>query len=161
MIGIIVKVVLMGMFVVLLACALGLFVMAGVAQSHDIVHIPLPPATFIASTEPKASHSEAYIAPLRYSSFRDIDRVDQLAFHRGQREVYRDEHEVAYEGEAIGLRYVISYILSRETSPQTIAVATTVTFKDKKGFYLWKVLKHVQRRLLPYLLDRMVVTAPD
>ena len=161
MIGVILKVVLLGVFVALIASAIGLFVMAGVAQSHDVVSIPLPPSSFIASTVPTSDDADAFVAPLRYSTYRDIDRVAQLAFHKGQREVFRDETEVAFEGETAGLHYYISYILVRDTSPPTLVAATTVQFKDKKGRYYWKALKHVHRRLMPYMLDRMSIMAPD
>jgi hypothetical protein len=101
------------------------------------------------------------VSPLRYATFRDIDRVAQLAFSKGQREVFRDDHEVVYEGEKAGIHYYISYILAKDTVPPTLVVATTVQLEDKKARYCWKVLKHVNRRMLPYLLDRMTVMAPD
>lgn len=161
MIGVIIKIVLLGAFLVLVACAIGLFVMAGVAQSHDVVRIPVPQNTFIASTQAMADYSDAFVAPMTYSTFRDIERVAQQAFHRGKREVFRDEREVAYEGTAPGLSYHVSYILMKDPAPQTLTVATTVRFENKKGRYYWMVVKHGHRRLLPYLLDRMVIMAPD
>jgi hypothetical protein len=161
MIGAIIKIIIMGAFVVLLVCAIGLFVMAGVAQSHDVVRLPVPSGTFIAGTLPTADYSDAYVAPLRYSGFSSIERVAQQAFHRGHREVFRSDSEVAYEGRASGLEYYISYILRRDTSPPTLAVATTVRIREKKGRYYWMVAKQVHRRLLPYMLDRMAITAPD
>ncbi|HXV13631.1 MAG TPA: hypothetical protein VEC56_05440 [Candidatus Krumholzibacteria bacterium] len=157
-----IKIVLLIAFVILIALAIGLVVMAGVAQSHDVVRIPVPQSTFVAGTEPKSIYSDAYVAPMEYSTFRDIDRVAQLAFHRGTKEVHRDEREVAYEGTMLGLSYTISYILMKDSSPQTLTVATTVRIVEpKKGKYCWMVAKHVHRHLLPYLLDRMVITAPD
>ncbi len=162
MIGIVIKIVLLGAFVILVAIAGGLFIMAGVAQSHDVVRIPVPPNTFIAGTLPTSDDSDAYVGPMDYSTFRDIERVAQQVFHRGTREVYRDEREVAYDGTAFGMSYRISYILNKETSPQTLAVATTVQFgPQKRTRYYWKVAKQVNRRLLPYLLDRMIIMAPD
>lgn len=161
MIGVILRIALLGAFTVLLAIAIGLFVMAGVAQSHDVVSIPLPTSSYIASTLPGSSDSDAFITPLRFSSYRDIGRVAQLAFHTGDREVFRDDREVVYEGETAGIHYYISYILMRETGPSTLVVATTVQIQNKKGRYSWMVLKQVNRRLLPYMLDRMSVLAPD
>ena len=161
MIGTVLKILLLGAFVVLIALTVGLFIMSGVAQSHDVVRIPVPPSTFIAGTAAGSNGSDAFVAPLRNSSFRDIDRVAQLAFHKGQREVYRDEHEVAYEGETAGVHYYISYILTRDTSPPTLVAATTVHTRNRKGSYYWKVVKFAHRRLMPYMLDRMTVMAPD
>jgi hypothetical protein len=156
-----IKIVIMGAFVVLLACVVGLFIMAGVAQSHDVVRLPVPSGTFIAGTQPTSDHSDAYVAPLKINGFSSIERVAQQAFHRGQREVFRSDNEVAYEGQAPGLEYYISYVLTRETSPPTLAVATTVRIKEKKGRYYYMVANQVYRRLLPYMLDRMAIMAPD
>jgi hypothetical protein len=161
MIGTILKILLLGALVVLIALSVGLFIMAGVAQSHDVVRIPLPPSTFIAGTATDSNGADAFVAPLRHSSYRSIDRVAQFAFHKGQREVYRDDHEIAYEGETAGVHYYISYIIARDTSPVTLVAATTVQTKDRKGRYYWKVFKHVHRRLMPYMLDRMTIMAPD
>lgn len=157
-----IKIVLLGATLVLIALVIGLVVMAGVAQSHDVVRIPVPQSTFVAGTEAQSIYSDAYVGPMEYSTFRDIDRVSQQAFHRGDKEVYRDEREVAYEGSALGLSYTISYILMKDASPQTLTVATTVrVVEPRKGKYCWMVAKHVHRRLLPYLLDRMIIMAPD
>ena len=163
MIGVIIRILILGTIVVVIACAIGLFIMAGVAQSHDVVPIPLPPSSYVASTEPMSDYSDAFIAPMNYSTFANIDRVAQQAFHRGDREVFRDEHEVAYEGRKYGLSYVVSYILTKDTAPQTLVVATTVKVADekKRARYLLTILKPIHRSLIPYLLDRMVILAPD
>ncbi|HEU4930062.1 MAG TPA: hypothetical protein VFU38_09550 [Candidatus Krumholzibacteria bacterium] len=156
-----IKILLLGAFVVLITCAVGLFIMAGVAQSHDVVRVPVPSGSYIAGSVSSPDYTDAYVAPMQYRSFANIDRVAQQAFHRGDREVYRSKSEVAYEGEALGIAYVTSYILVKETSPQTLTVATSVKLGNKKARYCWMVAKQVHRRLMPYLIDRMVVTAPD
>lgn len=163
MIGVFIRIVILAAIVVLIACGIGLFVMAGVAQSHDVVHIPVPPSTYVESTLPMSDYSDAFIAPMGYSTFANIDRVAQQAFHRGDKEVFRDQHEVAYEGRKFGLSYVVSYILEKDQSPQTLAVATTVKVVDEKKHarYLLVILKPIHRALIPYLLDRMVILAPD
>jgi hypothetical protein len=162
MIVVAIRIVLLGAFVVLLACGIGLFVMSGVAQSHDVVRIPVPNSTFVGGAAPTSHYADAYIAPMRYSSFTNIERVAQQAFHRGEKEVFRDEREVAYEGKTLGLTYVVSYILAKETSPPTLTVATTVNLASKrKGRFYWMLVKPVHRHLMPYLLDRMVIMAPD
>ncbi len=161
MIGVTLKILVLGAAVVLLACSIGLFIMAGVAQSHDVVRIPLPPNTFIAGTQSMADESDAYVGIMKYASFRDIERVAQQAFHRGEKEVYRDEREVTYEGTGPGITYHVSYILMKNPEPQTLTVATTVTFTEKKSRYYWKVYKQVHRALLAYMLDRMIIMAPD
>ncbi len=163
MIGVIIRILILGAIVVMIACGVGLFVMAGVAQSHDVVHIPVPPNTYVVSTEPMSDYSDAFIAPMTYSFFANIDRVAQQAFHRGDKEVFRDEHEVAYEGRKFGLSYVVSYILEKDQSPQTLTVATTVKVVDpkKRARYLLMIGKPIHRCLIPYLLDRMVILAPD
>ena len=76
-------------------------------------------------------------------------------------EIYRSKNEVAYEGRTAGVDYIVSYILMKETSPQTLTVATAVKTGNKKSRYYWMVAKQVHRRLMPYLVDRMVTTAPD
>lgn len=163
MVGVIIRIVILGAIVLLIAGGIGLFVMAGVAQSHDVVHIPVPPNTYASSTEPMADYSDAFIAPMNYSVFSNIDRVAQQAFHRGDREVFRDEHEVAYEGTKFGLKYTVSYILEKDQSPQTLTVATTVKVVDpkKRARYLIMIGKPIHHCLIPYLLDRMVILAPD
>lgn len=162
MIGIIIRILLLGAFVVLLVCAIGLFIMSGVAQSHDVVSIPVPQGTFIAGTIPNSDYSDAYVGPMEYAGFASIERVEQQAFHRGIKEVYRDEREVAFQGEALGYTYHVSYILFKDPRPSTLVVATTVKYgPDKKRRYLWKVAKQVHCRLMPYLLDRMIIMAPD
>jgi len=164
MIGTIIRIVLLGAFAVLVACAVGLVIMSGVAQSHDVVRIPVPPSTFVGGTVSTADFADAYIEPLNYSTFTNIDRVAQVAFHQGDKEVFRNQREVAYEGTRCGLNYVISYILAKDTSPQTLTVATTVRRVDKgrKGpRFLLALWKPVHRRLMPYLLDRMAILAPD
>jgi hypothetical protein len=161
MLGTAIKILLFGAFVVLVTFAVGLFIMAGVAQTHDVVRIPVPSGSYIASAMPNPTYTDAYVGPMQFHSFANIDRVAQQAFHRGDREIYRSKNEVAYEGRRGGVDYIVSYILVKETSPQTLTVATAVKTGDKKSRYYWMVAKQVQRRLLPYLLDRMVSTAPD
>lgn len=161
MLGTAIKILLFGAFVVLVTCAVGLFIMAGVAQTHDVVRIPVPSGSYIASAMPNPTYTDAYVGPMHFHSFANIDRVAQQAFHRGDREIYRSKNEVAYEGRTGGVDYIVSYILVKETSPQTLTVATAVKTGDKKSRYYWMVAKQVHRRLMPYLLDRMVTTAPD
>ncbi len=163
MISAFLRIVVASAFVILVACAVGLFVMAGVAQSHDVVRLPVPPSTFIGSSAPAAAYATAYVAPMRYSTFASIERVEQQAFFHGEKEAFRDEHELSYQGTKWGLGYTMSYILEKGTEPQTLTVALTLNPVDPKGQarYLIKVLKPVMRGLLPYLLDRMVVLAPD
>jgi hypothetical protein len=157
----IIKILLFGAFVVLITCAVGLFIMAGVAQTHDVVRIPVPSGSYIAGALGTPDYTDAYIAPMPFRSFGNIDRVAQQAFHRGDREVYRGKNEVAYEGKKAGVEYIVSYILAKDTSPQTLTVATAVKTGDKKSRYYWRVAKQVHRRLMPYLVDRMVTSAPD
>ncbi len=156
-----VKILLLGAVVVLITCVIGLFIMSGVAQSHDVVRVPVPPGSYIPGYLATPDYADAYVSPLRYATYSNIDRVAQLAFHRGDREVYRGKNEVAFEGETLGVSYVVSYILVKNTSPQTLTVATAVRTPEKKGRFYWKIAKHIHRRLMPYLVDRMATTAPD
>lgn len=161
MLGAAIKILLFGAFVVLVTCAVGLLIMAGVAQTHDVVRIPVPSGSYIASAIPNPTYTDAYVGPMQFHSFANIERVAQQAFHRGDREIYRSQNEVAYEGRTAGVDYIVSYILVKETSPQTLTVATAVKTSSKKSRYYWMVAKQVHRRLMPYLVDRMVTTAPD
>ena len=163
MILVAIRIVVLVAFVILIACGIGLFVMAGVAQSHDVVRIPAPNGTFISGDDPHANYTDAYIAPLGYSGFRDIGRVAEQAFYRGDKEIYRDDGEVTYQGTVAGMfHYKMSYLLAKDQSPQTLTVVSSITLAEgKKARYLWVVAKPIHRHLIPYLLDRMVIMAPD
>jgi hypothetical protein len=80
---------------------------------------------------------------------------------RGDAELHRTDREVVYGGSFPGLTYQVGYLLDRDVYPPTIAMVTAVKITDKKGRYLWAVLKPVHRCLAPYLLDRLASQAPN
>jgi hypothetical protein len=137
----------------------GVFIMAGVAGTHDVVPIPVPSGSSLSTM--KSDYADAYRAPLTYNTYRNIDRVAEHAYHTGAVEVSRNENEIVFEGYRGGVRYFISYMLDRQTTPNTLTVITLVRVHSTTGDYLWKVVRPVHKRLAPYLLDRMAQGAPD
>lgn len=159
MVGTILKAFVAILFVVAFVGLLGLFIMAGVAGTHDVVPIPVPSVSSLSSL--KYDYVDAYRAPLTYNTYRSIDRVAAEAYPLGAVETYRDENELVFEGYKGGIRYFISYMLDRKTNPNTLTVITLVRLHGSKSGYLWTVLRPVHKRLAPYLLDRMAQAAPD
>lgn len=155
------KAIVVAAIVVVVTVIIGIFIMAGVAGTHDVVPIPVPSYSYISSYEHSADYVDCYRAPLEYNTYRNLDRVIEGVPHKGEREVYRNEMEVVYEGHAVGLHYLLSYILDRSTDPATLSIATAVNITEKKGRYYWKVIRPIHRRLAPFLLDRMAQLAPD
>lgn len=142
---------------VAIAGVIGVFVMAGVASTHDVVPIPVPSGTYLSNL--KYDYIDAYRAPLTYNTYRDIDQVAAQAFRLGAAEIYRSEEEIVFEGYRGGVRYYIGYLLDRKTSPNTLTVVTMVRTHGTRGAYLWKVARPLHKRLAPYLLDRMAQAA--
>ncbi|MDH4037083.1 MAG: hypothetical protein OEX18_11580 [Candidatus Krumholzibacteria bacterium] len=145
--------------IVAFAGLVGIFIMAGVASTHDVVPIPVPSTSYLASYQ--NDYMDAYRAPLVYNTYRNIDRVAENAYHFGAREIYRDEDEVVFEGYRGGIRFFISYMLERKTNPNTLTVVSMARVHGRRSVYLWKLVRPIHKRLAPYLLDRMAQAAPD
>ncbi len=145
--------------VVAIVGLIGLFIMAGVAGTHDVVSIPVPSDGYLAGM--KHDYTDAYRAPLRYNTYRDIDRLSREAFRLGGAEVYRSENEIVYEGYRAGIRYYLSYTLDWKTSPNTVTMVTLVRVHGTNAEYAWKAVKPIHKLLSPYLLDRMAQAATD
>ena len=145
--------------VVAIVGLIGLFIMAGVAGTHDVVRIPVPSDGYLSTM--KHDFVDAYRAPLRFSTYRDVDRLSREAFRLGGVEVYRSEHEIVYEGYRAGIRYYLSYTLDWTTSPNTLTMVTLVRVHGTNAEYAWKAVKPIHKRLSPYLLDRMAQAATD
>jgi len=161
MIGMVFKAVVVIAIVVMITAVIGVFIMAGVAGTHDVVPIPVPSYSYIANQLGPVDYVDCYRVPLEFTTYIKLDTVIEHAFHKGEREVYRDEREVVYEGHALGLQYFLSYILDRRTGPATLSIATAVRIEEKKGQRYWKVLRPIYRRFAPFMLDRMAQSAPD
>ncbi len=146
-------------FVLIVAVAVGLFIMAGVASTHDVVRIPVPNASYLATMD--SAYTVAYIAPMDFDTYRSIDRLAQFTARKGLEETNRDDKEIVYQGSLPGVTYYISYMLSRDTQPNTLAMVTAAQVRNKKGHYLLYFYRPVYRLLGPYLLDRVVQAAPD
>jgi hypothetical protein len=159
MIGAIFRAAIATLVVVAITGALGLIVMAGVAATHGVVHIPVPGTSYLSSIQ--ADYVDACRAPMEYNTYRDITRVTAFIQHNGERETYRSDYEIVYEGRAPGVTYFVSYMLDRTTSPHTLSMVTAVRIHNRKGSYFWTAFRPVYRRLAPYLLDRLVQAAPD
>lgn len=145
--------------VLLIACAVGLFVMAGVAATHDVERVSPPASSFLASV--RSDHEVAFKAPMEYDTYRDIDRLAQFTAHRGLTERYRDARELVYEGSLPGATYLVSFVLMRDKRPNTLTMTTAFTLHGSAGRYLWFIYRPVYRFLGAYLLDRVVENAPD
>ena len=161
MIGTVLKIVVGIVIVVAITGVVGVFIMAGVAGTHEVVRIPVPSYSYIANQLGPVDYADCSRVPLEYTTYIKLDTVIEHAFHKGEREVYRNEREVVYEGHALGLQYFLSYILDRSTNPATLSLATAVRLNDKNAHYYWKVIRPVYRRFAPFMLDRMAQSAPD
>lgn len=157
MIGTIFRALIVLIVVVAITGFIGLFIMAGVASTHDVVAIPVPADSYLATM--KSDHASAFQVPLDNNTYRDIDRVAEEAFRLGGKEVYRGEKEVVYEGYRGGLRYFTSYILDKEATPNTLTLVTRVRVHGPRSGHLLRALRPVHKRLAPYLLDRMAQAA--
>jgi hypothetical protein len=155
------KALVVAMVIVALFAAFGLFVMAGIAATHDVVRVPIPTSSYLTPFAERSNFSVAYRAPLEYNTFKDINQVAAYAFFRAQHEIARSDSEVVYSGARLDLHYFVSYILGKQTSPPTLTVVTVVRFRNRTGRYVWEVLGRVHHRLVPYLLDRMAQLAPE
>jgi hypothetical protein len=156
--GLFIKIIAIGAGVVLIVGVLGLFIMSGVAVSHDVERVPVPVHSFFAVGAAGADYVDAYQAPMPYSGFRTIEQVIANAFHKGS-EIYREDNEVVYECEAPGLKYRIAYILDREANPPTLTVAVRVHHITRTGLWYVRVVRPVYRLMIPIAVDRMVQAA--
>ena len=161
MIGTVLKAVVVIAIVMVITGIIGMFIMAGVAGTHDVVPIPVPSYSYIANQLGPVDYVDCYRVPLEFKTYVKLDTVIEHAFHKGDREVYRDEHEVVYEGRTLGMQYFLSYILDRGTIPATLSIATAVRIQEKNSHYYWKVIRPIYRRFSPFMLDRMAQSAPD
>jgi hypothetical protein len=147
--------------IIALVAGFGLFIMAGIAATHNVVRVPVPSSSYLTSLTQHSDFSTAYRAPLDLNTFRNINEVAAYAFFRGDRELARTDDEVVYTGSQFGLHYFFSYMLDKQANPQTLTVVTLVRFRNQKGRYAWQIVGRIQHRLIPYLLDRMAQLAPD
>lgn len=145
--------------VVLVFGFLGLFVLAGIAQTHGVVEVPAA-ENFASVDVANADYADAWRAELNYRTYGTIEQVTSRAFRKG-REIFRNDSEVVYAGTAPGLNYQISYQLDRGTSPHTIMVTTTVKYQNAMGRAWWFFVKPGHRMLTPFRVDQMAMTAPE
>lgn len=138
----------------------GLFTMSTVATSHDVVRVPVPRASYLSGAAPAAYYADAYVAPMRYSSYVSIEEVEAEVFHKGSKEVYRSGAELAYAGKAPGVSYQIAYLLDVGARPRTLTVSTTVIVHNWVGKVYWTLTRPVHRMIVPVMLDRMAQAAP-
>ena len=138
----------------------GLFTMSTVATSHDIVRVPIPRASYLSGAASTAHYADAYIAPMRYSSYVSIEEVEEEVFHKGRREVQRTGAELVYAGKAPGVSYQIAYLLDVNARPRTLTVSTTVIVHNRVGRVYWILTRPIHRMVVPAMLDRMAQAAP-
>ncbi|HEX5131718.1 MAG TPA: hypothetical protein VFX92_04425 [Candidatus Krumholzibacteria bacterium] len=159
MFGTFFRAVVVALIVVAIVGYIGLFIMAGVAGTHDVVPIPVPSTSYLSVM--MGDYKDAYRAPLEYNTYRNVDHLAENAFKNKGKEIFRDDDEIVFEGYHFGIRYFNDYLLDRSTSPHTLSMVTVVRIHEKRGKYLWKFFKPIHRRLAPYLVDRMAQAAPD
>jgi len=138
---------------------LGLFVLAGIAQTHGVVEVPAA-ENFASVDVANADYADAWRAELNFRTYRDIEQVSERAFRKGK-QTFRNESEVVYQGTSPGLTYQVSYQLDRGTAPHTIMVTTTVHYHNRLGRAYWFFVRPVHRMLTPFRVDQMAMTAPE
>ena len=161
MLGTLFKVLFLTLFVLAITGGLGLVIMAGVAGTHDVKSIPVPPGSSLAVIADQWDYADAFRRPMEFNSYRDIHQVIENAPVKGDGEIYRSATEVVYAGTVPGMQYQVAYILDRTGFPPAIELVTAYRFKDPKDRYLWKVYRPIHRCLAPYLLDRLGSRAPS
>jgi hypothetical protein len=138
---------------------LALFVLAGIAQTHGVVEVPAS-ENYASVDIVNADYADAWRADLVERTYKDIDQVGERAFRKGK-QIFRNESEVVYQGAAPGLTWQVSYLLDRGTAPNTLMVTTTVRYHNRLGRAYWFLVKPVHRRLTPFRVDQMAMTAPE
>ena len=81
---------------------LGLFVLAGIAQTHGVVEVPAA-ENFASVDVANADYADAWRAELNFRTYRDIEQVSERAFRKGK-QTFRNESEVVYQGTSPGKR---------------------------------------------------------
>lgn len=89
-----------------------------------------------------------------------IDDLDRHAFQRG-REVGRNNAEVVYTDGAPGLRFFVSYAVSRAREGCRAEMATVVRYEQPRGRRYFAVVKPFHRLLMPWLFARSVRRAVE
>lgn len=84
-----------------------------------------------------------------------IDDLDRHAFQRG-RQVGRNTDEVVYTDGAPGLRFFVSYAVSRAQEGGYAEMATVVRFEQPRGRWYFAVVKPFHRLVVPWLFARAV-----
>jgi len=160
MIGTFFKAVVITVIVLAITAGLGLVIMAGVAGTHDVKPVPVPPDSGIASLAEQWDYGDAFHRPMEFNSYRNIDQVvDNIPF-KGDDEVHRSNTEVVYAGTLPGINYQIAYSFDRDNFPPSVTLVSAYRIKDGTGRYFWKLWKPIHRCLAPYLLDRLAERAP-
>jgi len=143
------------LIVIAIVGLIGVAVMGGLARSDGVENAEIPPDSYIFGYAGQADYADAYVAPMQFSAFGNIDAVAANAFERGDHEIHRSEREVTFEGTAPGVTYQISYILDLSASPATLTVCTAVHVENRRGRAYFTVVKPIHKMLLPYLVNRM------
>ncbi|HEX6790002.1 MAG TPA: hypothetical protein VF247_01710 [Candidatus Krumholzibacteria bacterium] len=161
MLGTLIKALVLTAFVLAITGGIGLFIMAGVASTHDVKSIPIPPGSSLAVIAAQWDYADAFRRPMEFNSYRDLHQMMENISVKGDGEIHRTATEIVYEGTVPGMQYQVAYILDRSGFPPAIELVTAYRFKSDKGKYLWKVYRPIHRCLAPYLLDRLGERAPS
>lgn len=155
MLGTLFKILIVGLIVFVLAAGLGLVIMAGVANTHDVRPIPIPRDTSLAAIAHQWNYADAFRRPMEYASYKDIAQVVENVPIKGDGEIHRTKNEAVFAGSLPGLQYQVAYMLDRDSFPPALQIVTVYRFKNDRGRWLWKIYRPVHRALAPYLLDRL------
>lgn len=89
-----------------------------------------------------------------------IDDLERHAFQRG-RQVGRNDVEVVYTDGAPGLRFFVSYAVTRADEGCRAEMATVVRFERPRGRWYLAVVKPFHRLVVPWQFVRSVRRAAE
>ena len=114
--------------------------------------VALPDGSEIQSRSFGNDYADAYRIPLpvRYVSLRELSGASE-----SDREVFRGENEVIFEGGAPGLRYLLSYHVSPGEESSHLTVSTVVFYETFVGPIYFTPVQLGHRRILPFFVSRL------
>ena len=161
MIGALFRALVVAVVVLVITGGLGLVIMAGVADAHDVRRIPVPRQSSLSIIAAEWDYADAWRRPMEFNSYRDIAQVIENASVKGDGEIHRTKQEVVYAGSVPGMNFQVAYRLDRDAYPPSLEMVTVYKFRSATGKQLWRVYRPIHRCLAPYLLDRLGSRGPS
>ena len=159
--GTLIKALFIALIVLGLTAAAGLVIMAGVAGTHEVKHIPIPKDCSLYTMSTEWDYADAYRRPMEFGAYHDLKQMNDNVSIKGDGEIHRSAKEVVYAGHLPGIDYQAAYILDRDVYPYAVELVTCYRLKNSQGRYLFKVWRPIHRCLAPYILDRLGSRAPS